>query len=277
MAIEPKKIPDDLVLFKLPRSHKPGEDRASKLIARHQSTVDMITASLLGVNEGTYASTNTAFTDSTECNVLYIPQSSAIQPLSPVIIEFQHSVTKSFMCRSVHIVLMSDNDNSETSKYQETEGSSDPTPNLVNPYEEEDKIPSDLSIDHHPHRTCEYNFTFGNSDEKEEEENADEFENTSDESEWMVDSTCISDLCSALKNVTLELAKRRDPAQLSDIRLLVLNNIYKLDRDFASSVSKYFSSKVHTLLKPILSFDVYLPTKGLNCYDWCVKIEVSPP
>ncbi|CEG73026.1 hypothetical protein RMATCC62417_08489 [Rhizopus microsporus] len=262
MAIEPKKIPDDLVLFKLPRSHKPGEDRASKLIARYQSTVDMITASLLGVNEGTYASTNTTFTDSTECDVLYIPQSSAIQPLPPVIIEFQHSVTKSFMCRSVHIVLMdeipsfirmkleSDNDNSETSKYQETEGSSDPTPNLVNPYEEEDKIPSDLSIDHHPHRTCEYNFTFGNSDEEEEEENADEFENTSDESEWMVDNTCISDLCSALKNVTLELTKRRDLAQLSDIRLLVLNNIYKLDRDFASSVSNLIISTLTQLTAP---------------------------
>ena len=134
-----------------------------------------------------------------------------------------------------------------------------------------------MSIDHHPHRTCEYSLTFSNSDEEEEEENANEFENTSDESEWMVDNTCISELCSALKNVTLELAKRRDPAQLSDIRLLVLNDIYKFDRDFASSVSKYFSSKVHTLLKPILSFDVYLPVKGLNCYDWCMEIEVSPP
>ncbi|RCH80281.1 hypothetical protein CU097_003269, partial [Rhizopus azygosporus] len=176
--------PDDLILFKLPCFHKPGEDRVSKLIARHQSTVDMIAASLLGVNEGTYASTNTTFTDSAECDVLYIPQSSATQSLPPVIIEFQHSVTKRFMCRSIQY--------------------------------------------------------------------------------------CIN-------NVILELAKRRDPAQLSDIRLLVLNNIYKFDRDFASSVSKYFSSKVHTLLKPILSFDVYLPAKGLNCYDWCMKIEVSPP
>ncbi|GAN02122.1 hypothetical protein MAM1_0017c01562 [Mucor ambiguus] len=102
MAIEPKKIPDDLIQFKLPRSHKPGEDRVSKLIARHQSTVDMITASLLGVNEGTYTSTNTTFTDGTECDVLYIPQSSAIPSLPPVIIEFQHSATKSFMCRSIN-------------------------------------------------------------------------------------------------------------------------------------------------------------------------------
>lgn len=96
-------VPDDLILllFKLPRSHKPGEDRISKFRARHQSTVDMIASSWLGVNEGTYTSTNTTFTDGTEWDVLYIPQSSAIPSLPPVIIEFQHSVTKSFMCRSI--------------------------------------------------------------------------------------------------------------------------------------------------------------------------------
>ncbi|KAI9261772.1 hypothetical protein EDC94DRAFT_608837 [Helicostylum pulchrum] len=154
----------------------------------------------------------------------------------------------------------SNDDNSETSKVQETE----------------DKIPSDLSIGHYPHRTCDYNPALVNSDEK-EGENAYEFESTSVESKWIVDNTCISDLCSTIKNVTLELAKCRDPAKLSDIHLLVLNGIYKFDRNFTSSVSKYFSSKVHTLLKPILSFDAYLPTKGLNCYDWCMDIEVSPP
>lgn len=66
-------------------------------------------------------------------------------------------------------------------------------------------------------------------------------------------------------------------AQLSDIRLLVLNDIYIFDRDSTSSVSKYFSTKVHTMLKPTLAFDAYLPPKGLNCYDWCMDLEVSPP
>ncbi|KAI8968496.1 hypothetical protein BDF20DRAFT_991420 [Mycotypha africana] len=42
-----------------------------------------------------------AFTDGTECDVLYVPQSSAFSSLPPIIIEFQHSVTKSFMCRCV--------------------------------------------------------------------------------------------------------------------------------------------------------------------------------
>jgi hypothetical protein len=30
--------------------------------------------------------------------------------------------------------------------------------------------------------------------------------------------------------------------------------------------------KVHTMLKPTLSFDTYLPTGGFNCYDWCMNI-----
>ncbi|KAI8637917.1 hypothetical protein BD408DRAFT_406066 [Parasitella parasitica] len=46
-------------------------------------------------------STNRAFTDGAECDVLYILQSFAMQSFPPVIIEFQRSVTKSYMCRSI--------------------------------------------------------------------------------------------------------------------------------------------------------------------------------
>lgn len=74
----------------------------------------------------------------------------------------------------------------------------------------------------------------------------------------------------------LALAKHINPAQLSDVRLLILNDAYIFDRNFASSVSKYFSTKSHITLKPTLSFDAYLPTRGLNCYDWCMSIEASP-
>ncbi|CAO3699013.1 unnamed protein product [Rhizopus stolonifer] len=94
-------VPDDLILFKLPCSHKPEEDRISKSIAIHQSIVDIIIASLLGAKERTCTSTNTAFTDGTERNMLYISQSSASMPLPPFIIEFQHMIIKDFMCRSI--------------------------------------------------------------------------------------------------------------------------------------------------------------------------------
>lgn len=73
------------------------------------------------------------------------------------------------------------------------------------------------------------------------------------------------------------MAKGTDSSRLSDIRLLGLNDIYIFDRNFSSSVSKYFSTQVHTMLNPTLSFDAYLPTRGLNCYNWCMDIEVSPP
>ncbi|KAI9249924.1 hypothetical protein EDC94DRAFT_698095 [Helicostylum pulchrum] len=79
----------------------PGTDRISKLITRNQSTVDMITTELLNVKEGTYTSTNTAFTDGTECDVLYVPQSSNSPSLPRIIIEFQHTVTNAFMARAV--------------------------------------------------------------------------------------------------------------------------------------------------------------------------------
>ncbi|KAG2215053.1 hypothetical protein INT46_008287 [Mucor plumbeus] len=120
--------------------------------------------------------------------------------------------------------------------------------------EEEDKILSDLSIHHHPYRTCEYTLAF-TDEEKEEEGEGDEtdFENTSDESEWMLDGVSISDLCFDLKNTTLKLTKYTDPAQLSDIRLLALKDIYIFDRDFTSSVSKYaHRAQVLTQILPVL-------------------------
>jgi hypothetical protein len=93
----------------------------------------------------------------------------------------------------------------------------------------------------------------------------------------MLDGVCISDLCLNFKKASLKLAERTDPAQLSDIRLLALNDIYIFDRNSTFSVSKYFPTKVHTLLTPTLSFDAYFLTEGLNCYSWCMNIEVSRP
>ncbi|ORE11294.1 hypothetical protein BCV72DRAFT_327440 [Rhizopus microsporus var. microsporus] len=52
---------------------------------------------------------------------------------------------------------------------------------------------------------------------------------------------------------------------------------YIFDRNFIFSVSKHFSTKVHILLKPALSFDAYLSIRELKRYDWCMDIEVSPP
>lgn len=44
------------------------------------------------------------------------------------------------------------------------------------------------------------------------------FENTLEESEWMLNTVIISALCFDLKKTTWKLVKRTDPTQLSDIR-----------------------------------------------------------
>lgn len=93
----------------------------------------------------------------------------------------------------------------------------------------------------------------------------------------MLDCSCISDLCFGLKNTALKLTKHIDPVQHFGIRLLDLNDTYIFDRHIKSFVSKYFSTKDHTSLKPTLSFDAYLLPRELNCYDWCMDIDVSPP
>ncbi|KAI7895630.1 uncharacterized protein EV154DRAFT_598927 [Mucor mucedo] len=170
-------------------------------------------------------------------------------------------------------------------------GESGHTLDLVDSYDEESdeeyKIPSDLSIHHHPYRTCEYTLTFNKSDEdkekeeeeeEEEEDDATELEDTLEsESEWMLGNVSISNLCLDFKKANLKLATRTDPAQLSDIRLLALNDIYIFDRNSTLSVSKYFPSKVHTMLTPTLSFDAYFLAEGLDCYNWCMDIEISRP
>ena len=86
--------------------------------------------------------------------------------------------------------------------------------------DEENKIPSDLTIDHHPHRTCEYTLTYAESDEASTSTEADE-----DDSKWIIDDTCISDLCFKLKSTTSQIVKHANPAKISDIRILVLNDI----------------------------------------------------
>ncbi|KAG2206490.1 hypothetical protein INT47_008507 [Mucor saturninus] len=143
------------------------------------------------------------------------------------------------------------------------------------------RTPSDLSIDHHPYRTCDYTLDFGEEGLSQEP--------SSNKHSWMVRDISISELCLNFKDVCLKVSGTTspitpiyssgtlNPARLSDIRLLALNDIYKFDKNFSSSVSKYFSAKVHQSLKSIANLNDYLPPPGLKSYDWCLEIEQSPP
>lgn len=67
-----------------------------------------------------------------------------------------------------------------------------------------------------------------------------------------------------------------NPAQSSDIRLLGLNDIYLFNKNYASSISKYFTAAVYSTLKPSLLIETY-PERGIRCNDWCLSIEESLP
>ncbi|KAI8997161.1 hypothetical protein BDB01DRAFT_701738, partial [Pilobolus umbonatus] len=87
---------------------------------------------------------------------------------------------------------------------------------------QEDKVPSDLSIDHHPRRTCDCSLKIIGSDEDKEEINSTRPAKISNESKWMLNDICISDLCLCFKEASFKLAKSIDPSRLSYIRLLAL-------------------------------------------------------
>lgn len=136
-------------------------------------------------------------------------------------------------------------------------------------YEDETRFPSDLSIDHHPGRTNDYSISFqGNSAQSED---------IVSDIKWKLNDHCISDLCLNVKSKTIEMINMVNPAQLSDVRLLALNDIYLFDKNQASSISKYFTLAVHNALKLSLLFETYYPERGVRCYDWCMSLEESPP
>lgn len=79
--------------------------------------------------------------------------------------------------------------------------------------DDSDNIPSDLTIDHHPARECQYSF-----DCERVLEEAGDHEEVFEEGEWVVGDLCVSGKCRLLKSNTIKLEK--DPGSLSDIRLL---------------------------------------------------------
>lgn len=89
----------------MPRDYIPGTDRISKIVAKNQFTIDLITTSLLNVPAGTYITGDSMFVDGTECDILYMPRSADLANLSPVVVEIQHTVTREFMCRAVQYCL----------------------------------------------------------------------------------------------------------------------------------------------------------------------------
>ncbi|KAI9498018.1 hypothetical protein BDB00DRAFT_756026, partial [Zychaea mexicana] len=83
----------------------PGTDRISKIVAKNQFTIDLITTSLLSIPTGTYTTGDNIFIDGTECDILYLPRLADLSKLSPVVVEIQHTMTHEFMCQAVQYCL----------------------------------------------------------------------------------------------------------------------------------------------------------------------------
>ncbi|CAO3670423.1 unnamed protein product [Umbelopsis ramanniana] len=98
-------IPEELLHYKFPRDYIPGTDRISKIVAKNQFTIDLITTSLLNVPAGTYTTGDSMCIDGTECDILYLLRSADFVNLSPSVVEIQHTMTREFMCRAVQYCL----------------------------------------------------------------------------------------------------------------------------------------------------------------------------
>ncbi|KAG1171928.1 hypothetical protein G6F35_017018 [Rhizopus arrhizus] len=98
-------IPEDLLLFRLDLKHRPGSDIFTKYIAQDQRVVDLVTNAIFHVPAGTYVSTSTLFKDGTNYDALYIPVSSNLSGLPPIILEFQRTVNMEFLRRSTRYCL----------------------------------------------------------------------------------------------------------------------------------------------------------------------------
>lgn len=105
MLINSIEVPEDIILFKVPRKFRPGTDLLSKLIVKQLSTVDAVTKSVLGVPDGTYMTSGTAFVDGSECDILYVPRLATNNSLPPVILEVQNIVSRNFMLRVIRYCL----------------------------------------------------------------------------------------------------------------------------------------------------------------------------
>ncbi|KAI8077163.1 hypothetical protein BDF21DRAFT_422205 [Thamnidium elegans] len=85
--------------------------------------------------------------------------------------------------------------------------------------EDDTRVPSDLTVDHHPKRTSDYILSHvGHS--------VPAYEAEAEDYKWLIDNECISDLCHNSKDSIIQLISTVRPSEFSNLRLLVLNDIY---------------------------------------------------
>ncbi|ORE02519.1 hypothetical protein BCV72DRAFT_297693 [Rhizopus microsporus var. microsporus] len=100
-----ERVPEDLFLFKLPDTYRPGSDKLSKSVAKHQAVVDLVTKALLNVSDNTYTAAETEWPDNICCDILYLPRLALNRTLPPVMVEIQSLVNQDLMNRAIQCCL----------------------------------------------------------------------------------------------------------------------------------------------------------------------------
>ncbi|KAL9541102.1 hypothetical protein MBANPS3_009311 [Mucor bainieri] len=135
----------------------------------------------------------------------------------------------------------------------------------------QEKLPSDISINHHPHRTNDYVISYNNENEEEEQEEGQEEEQSS--SNWVVDGIYdITKECYEFKSNTLR--SQANPSTLSDIKILAMNDIYLFSNERNNSITKYFLNDMHKSIMAELKWNRNLPVESAsNATTWCTGIS----
>ncbi|KAG1047743.1 hypothetical protein G6F43_009827 [Rhizopus delemar] len=110
---------------------------------------------------------------------------------------------------------------------------------------DEAEFPSDLTFDHHPQRTTDYFLLHDGSSEEVDKQSDD--------------------------------GLKKNPASLSDIKHLSLNDINIFDENIDESLTKYFGVELHKVVMSDISFNCYRPHKPNQSHAWCLEIAENPP
>ncbi|KAG1520862.1 hypothetical protein G6F46_009038 [Rhizopus delemar] len=135
---------------------------------------------------------------------------------------------------------------------------------------------SQHSLNYHRLRVCDYYFVDGIEGAQQQEETQQQ------QVRWLVaginqnvETYDISQRCFRFKENTKKM--KDNPANLSDMRLLALNDIYLFKDNIDASLTRYFRLDVHTSILSAWDLKPFLPEPSIKAASWCSQLGIDPP
>lgn len=132
-------------------------------------------------------------------------------------------------------------------------------------YQDDDQIPSDITIEYHGQRTCEHYLDNIPIEEQPPIE----------EGAWIVGDQNVSQRRYEIKKLSIGL--QRKAMNMGDLRLLVLNDIYLISNNDDNSITKYFTRSLRDAVLASIDFDMYLPIPPQESQHWCFNVTQERP